>query len=288
MQQTFWPNKLITLVTCALVFATSSITSAAPKYIIFDLPQTVLKPDETAFFNDVIGWGSGILYTVSGNNPFELEKLVFDTLETMGQQTVPPALLARSHKERVLPQIFCDLLTNTVPYQEAIKRAKKQVKELNNKQSFYTSRRQRKLVMEIIKAIFTPQELAKHTAVIKEGADLVKACAARCGNQSLAIIANWDLISLRLLIAAEHTHDVMRYFNPHHVFVSGSMKQLLPQPACFEMALRQLNVTPQECVYVSGIRRHAEAAKAFGLKTVFIANGNYSKAREELTALGAL
>jgi len=268
-----------------LLFAFSA-TQAAAWHVFFDLPKTLIEPNKVAFFKNIIGW-SGISYTLGGNNPLELEKIVFDTLDSMGTQKVTPALLARSHEERVLPQIFCDTLTSTVPANSAIKQAKSQIKKLD-KQGFYNSRRQRKLVTKIVEAIFNPQALATNTSIISGGYDLVRLCKAHHGSNNIGIIANWDSASFKILTEAEHTRQLMNHFDHHQVFISGSLQQLLPNPICFEQTLKQLNLEAKNCIFVSGIKRHVEAAQNYGMKTVYINNGDYKSAKQDLEALGAL
>lgn len=271
-------NKIIFL---SLIFVSHLSGAGQPLHIIFDLPKTLLEPDELGFFKDVVGIWDGAAYTLGGNNPWHLEELMYKTLDSLGSQKVSPELRARSHKERVLPQILCDGLAGLLTQEEAIKRVKTHIRKLN-KENFFQSRRERKLITRIAQAIFTPQELANHTIPLRAGVDFVAACAAQYGSQRLYILANWDAYSMKILQESDHAQRLMHHFLKPHIFISGTMKMLLPQPGCFERLVKQYQLEPQQCVFISGIKHHIEAARAFGMQVIFIQNGNFAPARVAL------
>lgn len=256
-------------------------------HIFFDLPKTLLEPNETTFFTDIIGVGSGAVYTIFGGNPWKLEETMFRTLDTLGHQTVDPELFARSHKERVLPQIYCDVLNGSIRAEAAFDKVKHQIKKLD-KEHFYNGKRERNLIIKIAQAIFSPQALADHTSIVNEGLELVQSCAQKHGTNRLYILANWDQSSMHMLQKASHVQNLMRNFQRDHIFISGTMKQLLPNPHCFERPIRHFHLNPQQCVFISGIPRHVAAAKKYGLKAVLIKKNNIHEAREELINLGVL
>jgi FMN phosphatase YigB (HAD superfamily) len=266
---------------------TSAQALATQWHIFFDLPKTLIEPNEMSFFKDVIGVSSGLTFTMLGGNPWKLEETMFKTMDTMGAQHVEPELLARSHKERVLPQIYCDVLNGTLRGEAAFDKVKHQIKKLD-KESFYHNKRERNLIIKIAQAIFDPHALAEHTAIISEGLELVKACASRHGSQNLYILANWDLPSMLLLLKADHMHSLMRYFHRDRLFISGAMKHLLPNAACFKRPIKQLNLNPQQCVFISGIPHHVQAARKFGMKAFLVKKNNYHETHQELINLGIL
>lgn len=66
----------------------------------------------------------------------------------------------------------------------------------------------------------------------------------------LAIITNGDSIAQRKKI--EHA-GIMQYFDENHIFVSGDFLYKKPDKRIFEYAMQQLNVRPEESVFVGDI-----------------------------------
>src|SRR5690242_2878269 len=82
-------------------------TNSSAWYLIFDLPKTLIDVDQGSFFKSEIGF-SGILYTLTFNNPGKLKEKTFRILSKLGKQDVPAEQLTRDPEGDVLPQIYCD------------------------------------------------------------------------------------------------------------------------------------------------------------------------------------
>ncbi len=66
----------------------------------------------------------------------------------------------------------------------------------------------------------------------------------------LAIITNGDSIAQRKKIEQA---GIMKYFDESHIFVSGDYPYRKPDTRIFENAMKQLNVKPEESIYVGDI-----------------------------------
>lgn len=80
--------------------------------------------------------------------------------------------------------------------------------------------------------------------------------------------------------------------NPYFdvITVSGDVKICKPDPRIFELTLKKLGVTAEECLYVDDRPVHLEAARNLGLRTVMMGsqpgwNGERVQNFEELSAL---
>lgn len=255
------------------------------QHIIFDFPATLATIDKKVFFNDVIGYFSGVKLLIGGNlsGLLNLENTTFETLEKLGKQECTSELQVQTPEGRVLPQIFCDWLTDTITPIDAAKKALHHVKKTLPKGT------ERDVIARIAEAIFDTKQLSKHWLINDGGLKLVQDCADRYGQQNLYIIANWNSESMiDIMSKAKHMQPLMKHFAPNRIFVSGKTKILLPNIVCFEKVVKQCQLNPHECIFISGIEHHVNAARKFGMRAVLIPDGNYSKAREELKVLGIL
>ena len=250
-------------------------------HFVIDIPRTLIDVDAGSFFKDEIG-ASGILYTLTFNNPAKLKDKTFGVLNELGVQNGPTDQLARDPEGTVLPQVYCDFLLGK---EHACKHARSKVRSLTSADNSMENG----LIENITEAIFSPAKLAKHAKIVKDGHKLVQDFQRIHGQGSVYIMSNLNKPALEELYNAKHTNPAMRHFSGDRIFISEKMKVLLPHPTCFEVLARnaaQKGINLDQCVFISSMQWNVQAARQAGLKAVWVENKDFKKARKELQALG--
>jgi len=270
-----------------IILAITSHSMSASWSIIFDLPNTLIKPNKVTFFKDVIGF-TGIAYTLwDWKNPFELEELMYKMLDTMGKQNPENGYVAKSPEGRTLPKLYCDVLTTTITPPQAAKLAKQHISALAVKR-YFANNREQSLMHNIMDAVFDAAGLAKHTEPIPEAITLVTDCNNQVGKDNLYIVANWDKFSFTELFKMTHAQPLFKFFSTDNIYLSSTSKLLLPNSACFEPLVKFHNIDPRKSVFITGVAHHVQAARSFGMKTVLIQDEDFDTVRLELKMLGIL
>lgn len=270
---------------CALFFGfLSTGTLRAQKWnIVFDIPNTLLEPDKTAFLKDVMGFSTLAYALWDWKNPAELEEVMFKTLDLLGAQR--GKYITRTPEGRALPQIFCDFLSSKNSADKTLNRALRHIDQLKEEKHFASSREQ-ELITTLFNVVFNAEKLASHTRPISGATSFVQACSQSCGHDHIFIVANWDKVSFGLLMKAPQTQEILNLFPHNNIYISGITKKLLPNPAAIEDRLKFRKIDKATCIFVSGQPEHVEAAKSAGLNAVMVKDKNFSQARADLRTLG--
>jgi len=61
-----------------------------------------------------------------------------------------------------------------------------------------------------------------------------------------------------------------KFFKEH--FISGDLKVAKPNPEIYQIALKKLNIKPEECIFIDDQKKNCEAAEKLGIKSIVFEN----------------
>lgn len=282
MKFTFFRSTIV----CSLLTLSSATSVSARQEwnLFFDIPNTLMEPDKTAYLKDVMGF-STLAYTLwDWKNPTALQEVVYKVLDLQGAQR--GKYITRDPEGRALPQMLCDFLSSKYTADRTLNKALRHVEQLKE-EKYFASTREEELVNTLFQVLFNPEKLASHMRTLAGATSFVQACASSCGHEHVYIIGNWDKASFAILLNAPQTKDLLDLFPRNNIYISGITKKLLPNPAAIEDRLKFRKLDKATCIFISGQPEHIEAAKAAGLNTVMIKkDGGFAQARADLRTLG--
>lgn len=274
--------KIKKLSLLALIIPACHLNVIYSWHIFIDPANVLIEVDTMSFFTKEIGVYSGITYTLFGGNPTKLKEKIFTSLNQLGAQTCAPEHMVRDPEGSVLPQLLCDFLSDKIDVEETRKKA------VGHLHKSHKKGKERDIMENITTAVFDPSKLAYHTKVISKGLTIVEEIHKKHGPDRLFILANFNKDTILSLLAEKHMQPLANNFPKKNIFVSGMMKELLPSTSCFERVLKLRNLPADQCVFITAMPYHAQAAREAGLKVILVQNGDVKKAYQELKTLGII
>ncbi len=271
------------------IIAFCSWSGLYSKVLIFDLSEVLIETSELRMWGEIGRYDAAVYrLTASGD---DLERAVFATLSLAGEQKSPKAELVLAPSGHTLPLIMCQWLAGNKKGSDILDVAPSLIEEFSQRKG-YRSDRERRLVYNIIKAIFDPHTLAQNTVTIFEGEQLLKECLEARGRDGkrhrLLIYANWDPLSFEVLYKADHVRPIFKYFNQKSITISGTTHLLQPHASSYKHLIKKYNLDPKECVMISAQEELIQGASAQGIKGVLVRDRDYFTARQELKKLGVI
>ena len=274
------------IILCGMLFSIFSIGLEA-KTIIWDLGGVLFAPNKFKIILNELGLGTLAGYTfLDHKNPRKLQEKAFAALNHLGTQTGPQELRLKSPDGLELPQLFVDVLLGAITHKEALQQSTDLINQLY-KDKVIKCKREKNLLLRIMRTMFDSQTFVKYMNVIPAGADLVATCASdpECKQY---VLSNWDADSFALLYESAEGQKVFKHITPENIVISGGCKLAKPDPAVFRYLIDIHNLDPKECVFIDDTLENVNAAQRCGLNTIYFHNMSYSDLQKILIKHGFL
>lgn len=269
-------KKLFLIIYCT--FISFSLNS---KHIIFDLGDVLVRQSRFTFAQN-IGFSQFISYALLDfQNPKYIKDIAFDILDHLYLQETDENLYA-THENRPLPGPMCSWLAGTLSPEKLIEQIINKIDELE-KNSYFISLREKKLVTDILTNMFAPQSLIDCTSIIPQALKLIRKLSNYKEHQ-LYILSNWDPTSFELLKKRPDIQNLFKFFKKENIFISGNHGIIKPYKAIYEIFLNTYKLNPKECIFIDDQKNNILGAQAFGITGIHFL-GNYKQLMQELKAL---
>ena len=271
------------------------VTHAQPKTILFDFGDTLAHPNH---FSMVYNMGREPIQDFLGYifvdmcDPRNIEKKTFDYLFLLQTRSVCPHTIdTRTTKGRIMPPIMRDWLAGIITGEEIYKKAVQYSKFINKR--YFTSSREKKLVLKTIESMFHPRSLAHIFYPIDEAVALLEELSVRrdvTGTQeyTLMICSNMDSLTFDILYSMQRLQKLFSYFKPENIIISADYRNIKPEKNFFEAVLKKYNLNPQDCVLIDDRKENVDSARACHMKAIRVKDKNYSSVRKQLQILKIL
>ncbi|MCL4361100.1 HAD-IA family hydrolase [Candidatus Dependentiae bacterium] len=247
------------------------------KAIVWDLGGVLFETNKMKAAGEI-----GIWDLLFYGNKSGLKDRVFEVLNTLGEQDKSGPIACNEGK--VLPGIMCKWMTGEINGPELIEKALNKVEELD-KEAFFTSKREKKIIQNTIKFMFDPEKLASATRPNKKTLKVLKECAKHPEHQ-LYIISNWDNLSFDAFYNTKSAQEVFKYFYPENIVVSARIGMIKPHNCIFEHFLNKHNLNAKDCIFIDDQSENIKTAQELGFTGIL--HKDAKKLKKELKNLSIL
>ncbi len=277
----------------ASIPATSASATAVPEIcpkpittVVCDLGGVLFDTSRSGMSGE-LGYGDFILYTLSFKNPANIQKIAFSILDQIcGAQVPEEGSDFASADGRAMPGIMCKWMCGALSGKEIIELVNREI-DSGNYNRLFSNSVEKRLVKKIVGAIFDPKIMAKHTHPIKQGLEILEACAQR-DDLSLMVLSNYGADAFEELYNKEEAQKVFRYFAPEKIVVSGFISTMKPYHSIYEYIKKQYHLDPAACLIIDDQKENIDAAKKEGFETIWVKKGNFAAVRKRLVKLHVL
>lgn len=260
----------------------------AHKTIIWDLGFTLVETSPMGVAGE-IGWGTCIsnFFNGTGSQSYLRNTMYAILLQGSGcQQRNAPHQFVRDENGVVLPLLMADhWLTNKLTTEEIIALTDQYIEEWDKQKKFRHSA-EKKMLKGIMRTVFSPTIVAKHTTVVPRALKLVKKCAAHQCEQY--ILSNWEHQSFESLYATKRNLPLFKHIPRSHITISGDCGMIKPHATIFTYFLEKYNLNPADCVFIDDQEENILQARACGIYAIHLINGDYKAVEKELRTINAL
>ena len=244
------------------------------KTFVFDIGGVLLKTNTKKALN-LMGYGNLLSYTLSFNNPVNLQEKSFNALRTIKDPLIAPNREEATYLGTSLPDIMAAWLRGDIPCQRLLDLANTMLNKLK-------SRSTRSIFSTIYKSMFDPetncfiQEFIP--AALRLVRDLRKETDAS-GNRihQFYILSNYNNEAFRELYL-NNTGIFDELFDG--LLISGDVGLIKPDPAIFELLLAEYNLDPKNCYFIDDQIENVKASEAVGFIGIHCNNFNYPQIRQ--------
>lgn len=278
---------------CIVLLIILSHVSIISKVVVWDLNGVLLTSDRFGMARH-IGLPGIILDTLLGG---DAKKRMFSFLnDTFGHQSPANPLEPKNAWYYAmgdglpLPEIWCQ-------NQKGLSSHKVLNQALNTTKCYFSSKRERKIVENLMKAIFDPTILGRHLNPIKKGVKLLKAVANKPGNTCM-ILSNLAGDVFDELYKQPTCNILFQNFACENIIISGKIGMMKPYANIYEYLIQHLiKFDPrftdpvflaQECIFIDDQWENVLAARKCGITAIWFNDGNYKNLCCQLKLLDAL
>lgn len=247
---------------CTTIFASSfnpvSMEQKAGYYLFFDLGDVLLATSKAkSFSKEKKAFLKYFLKHGKPNSQVVKQRL----FELMDHQTgYPPRGTATTGSQLCLPAIMCDWLEGKIGSNELVQI----VTNIEPNDPFFKSEAEGNLLLASTRLMLPNNLVSIHekTALIKFFKDCKKHAQDR-----ICIISNWDRDSIPLLKAK--FPEIFSDLDQKQLVFSGECGLKKPDLAIYQLAAKQIGVSPQQCILIDDQAENIIAAQHCGWKAIW-------------------
>jgi len=281
---------------CALYMPTSLYGTN----VIFDLGGTLILPNNLSVGAAIGALDALKFYLQHGGDTGDiLHTSVFKVLygphaqdiiqDKSGGQTIVNSKTPRGPLGLVMPEIMQDWLKGNISGPQALELAL----ERSASYGHYTSKTEQKLVENIYRWLFNPERYVKG---LKPAPGMVKllrkVATARNEHGQLKnkvyILSNFDAPSFNKLYDDVRFGKIFTSMPRSHIFVSGNYHLMKPDPAFYDVLIKNTGIDPHDTIFIDDQKENVEAARALGMQAFWSRNHNTDGIKKALKELGVL
>lgn len=277
----------------AVLFITLACAPLFSKIIVWDLNGVLLETSRFGMARE-IGLPGIILDTLIGGNA---KKTMFNFLTTSFGPQAPANPFEPEHTWYYamgdglpLPEIWCQNMKG-LSGKEIIAQANKKSR------SFFSSQRERKVIRNLMHAIFDPTILSKHLNPIPKAVKLLKMVACVPTNTCM-ILSNLAADVFTELLKKPNSHTLFQHIAPEHRIISGNIGMMKPYANIYEYLIQKLIMLDirfadpvflaQECIFIDDQWENVLAARKLGITSIWFNDKDYKNLACQLKLLDAI
>ncbi|MFA6065818.1 MAG: HAD-IA family hydrolase [Candidatus Babeliaceae bacterium] len=280
-------NRLFLAIFCLI----APLLQAQPHVLWFDFGDTLARPNNFSMARNIgIKKFIGHMF-IDLQNPMHIEKKTFDYLFLLQTRSIAPHTIeARTTKGRAMPPIMRDWLAGIITGEDVYKKAVSYSKLIPH---YFTSNREKKLILKTIRTMFDPQLLAEVFYPVDEALELLSELSAQKDADgkplyTLMICSNMDQLTFDCLRKTPALQNLFSYFAPENMIISGNYRNLKPEKSFFETVLKQYAIDPHDCVFIDDRKENVDSARACSIKGIHLRNKDYKAVKRQLQILKVL
>lgn len=249
----------------------SSNSSKEKNCIVLDLTGVLFKENKNEFAKK-LGYGTLAHYTFTHwRNPGHTCLDMLNHISTHYSEQKPSTHI--KIQKRIMPQCIVDLHKGTKQC-PCVKDELLGYIEQMDKTNYFKSKKEKKLMMDMMVLIFNPQETIHLIEPIKPMIDLIK--KLKTSDHEIYLFAN---VPKELAIALQKQYnDTLKLFNG--IVISSEINMIKPEETIFQHLFKEHNLTPQHCILIDDQEETCLIAQKLGMQTI-----TYDKPSNVLCAL---
>lgn len=256
---------------------------ATTRHVFFDLNNVLFEVSTKQAFAQ-IGAVDIAAYKFGGNKSEDLENKLFEILGY-----VEPATPEHTQNSADLPQqnnkpfplIMCRWLRGEIVGQELLSKAMAFMEHPDH-DKYFTSKREKRLVENILRMMVDPDTRSKLFVPMKKGIALVEQC--KNFGHKVYLVANTDQ-QLMALMQQKHP-EVFRLFDG--VIVSSQIQALKPGRTFFDRIFKQYRIQEAQSFFIDGAEDTVQCVQALGVPVLHYKSDNHAIAVQTLKQLQIL
>lgn len=234
----------------SLIFAVMITVSVEATNVVFDLGDVLI---ETKYLQSFLSIGpkNMALYAASLKNPFEIDKKLFDYLDSIKPRD-PNQIPLKDHKGTLLPQLMADWLKGIITDAHL-------TEIIDQNPGIFHSQYEEALVHALAHMIFNPEAFVKTRALILDGLRFV--AERKEAGDKVYILSNWDSASFQLL--KKLCPDIFGMFDG--IMISGEVGLAKPDIRMYQLFLKTFNLDPADTIFIDDQIDNIKAAQKAGI-----------------------
>ena len=253
--------------------------------LVWDLSGTLFKIDRTLISPRERHKFALLFYIWGGTKKLSpVEKKAFDLLYTLGEQEPRPVEeQVKTSQGTLLPEIIYAWFAGLISSEQAHDYTMQAYTRARTEGYFHNTT-EALGAKHLLANTFNYQAIARCTRSIEPMLALLKHYA-HTESLPLYVLSNWDPASFQVLSKLTTGMQVLRFFGPQAVMISGTVGMLKPRHEIFEHFLKQYKLNPQETIFVDNQQENIAMGEHYGMQGVWFKNGNAESVREQLKNL---
>ena len=234
-------------------------TGSQKKYvIIFDLTNVLIKENQTGFAKK-IGYGTLASYTITHwKNP---GYRCLDMLAAMSMHETQKPHITITLKTRTMPRCIVELQEGKKTCAET-KTEIAQCIELLDAQKFFSSTKEKILMINIMNLILDPEAVSSVIEPVKPTVQLIQ--KLKTAGHQVYLFAN----APEELYATAHKKfpDIIKLFDG--IVISYQAKAVKPDISIFNHLITTHNLNPADCILIDDLEESSAAARTLGMQAI--------------------
>jgi FMN phosphatase YigB (HAD superfamily) len=258
-----------------------------PTHILWDLGNTLLTVDSFSFARQM-GFTDMMLYSLIDHSyPEEICNKALALLAVISTQHRKSCTATACGKP--LPPIACAWLSGHITILETELFFKENPLEDYAPHSFFSSKREARLVKKLLQILTTPEAFTSSIRIIENGITLLQECAAQRdekGRQqnSLYVLSNWDPYSFNTMLKASHLKPLFSFFDRSNMIISGEIGLIKPQREIYSYVFSTYKLDPAQCLLIDDQEENIKGAEETGMQAILLRKNKYEEVRHQLRA----
>ena len=251
------------------------------KIVLCDLGGTVVDVNHIAYVTQELGISNIILSGFTNGLTFNPKDKMFAALTK-----IDPTPVTVTHGSTPLPKIYADWMAGL--YQDAEQTRTMILDKIDQfqREGFFASTYEYRVVRNAIEPMFTPEKLVKHQRGIEPMLQLLERIDRN--KHTIVIVSNWDPHSYRLFLESDLGKRLLRLASHDHMIVSGYIGSNKPHTEFYQEVFKRYgDPKDTEYVFIDNELVNIKAARDHGILSLHYL-GDHAQMEQSLIDQGIL